>query len=90
MEKTPDTFVPIQITDELIQEWLDSFCPSAKTFATNFIINLVPRYGYDYLAQEGYGEILSVMSEHFVSFLELRAEEMCPGRILTDLCVVRE
>jgi len=90
MEKEFSTTAVIQINDELIQDWLDSFCPSAKTFATNFVVNLVPRYGYDYLEEEGYGEILSVINEHFIAYLQLKVAETHPGYSMTGLCVPRD
>jgi len=53
MEKIPDAIIPIHITEELIQDWLDSFYPSTKTLATHTVVNLLPRCGYDALAKEG-------------------------------------
>jgi len=89
MEKIPDAIIPIHITEELIQAWLDSFYPSTKTLATHTVVNLLPRYGYDALAKEGYDELLAIMSDHFVSFLQLKVIDMCPERILTGLRVLR-
>jgi len=89
MEKIPDTIIPTRITEELIQDWLDSFYPSTKTLVTHTVVNLLPRYGYDAHAKEGYDELLAIMSDHFVSFLQLKVIDMCPGRILTSLRVLR-
>jgi len=66
MEKIPDAIIPIHTTEELIQAWLDLFYPSTKTLATHTVVNLLPRYGYDALAKEGYYELLAIMSDHFV------------------------
>jgi len=89
MGKIPDTIIPIHIAEELIQDWLDSFYPSTQTLATNTVVNLLPRHGYDALAKEEYDELLAIMSDHFVSFLQLKVIDMCPEHILTGLRVLR-
>ena len=85
MEKVPNAIIPIHITEELLQEWLDSFHPSTKTFATNIVVNLLPRYGYNTLVEAGYDELLLIMSDHFLSFMKLKVIDTCPGYALTGL-----
>jgi len=89
MEKIPDTIILIHITEELIQDWLDSFYPSTKTLATHTVVNLLPRYGYDALAKEGYDELLAICLTTLCLSLQLKVIDMCPGRILTGLRVLR-
>jgi hypothetical protein len=85
MKKVPDALINIQIDDQLIHEWLDSFYPSTKTFATHLVFNLLPRHGYDSLVETGYGEILSVMCDHFFAFLQVKVSEVSPGYVLSGL-----
>lgn len=83
MEKVPDALVFIDIDKEFVCEWLDSFHPSTKTLATHLVVNLIPRYGCDYLIENGYDEILSLMCDHFYAFLQVRVAKTSPENILS-------
>ena len=47
MPGVPDFLTAFNITNEFVEEWLDSFDPSVKTFASNFYINVMSRYDFD-------------------------------------------
>ena len=85
MKKVPDSIVPLKISDDLIDEWIDSFDPSAKTFVANLVLNVLPRHQYDDLVAAGHGEIISLLCKHLEYFVMLKLSDMCPDSIVASI-----
>ncbi len=76
MKKVPDSIVPLQISDDLIDEWIDSVEPSAKIFVANLALNVLLRHQYDDLVAAGHGEIFSILCKHFEHFPIVKLSDM--------------
>jgi hypothetical protein len=83
MKIVPDSVASLSLDQEIIDEWLDTFDPSVKTFASHLVINLLPRYGYHTLMDAGRGELPSILVEHFECFLKLKFMDAFPGRTVS-------
>ena len=47
MPGVPDFLTTFNIANEFAEEWLDSYDPSVKTFASNFCINVMSCHDFD-------------------------------------------
>ena len=83
MTDVPDFLTTFYITNEFVEEWLDSFDPSVKTFASNFCINVMSRYDYDCDKMMGTDEYEGavLLSRHFEAFIKLKYQEKYPDRV---------
>jgi hypothetical protein len=74
----------VSVTPDLVNEWLDSFDPSIRTFAANFSINVLCRYDFDHSKIAGTEDeyFSRLLSKHFFAFLRIKFEEQNPGHIL--------
>ena len=84
MSTVPDFLTDYAITNEFIDEWLDWFDPSIKTFVTNFVFNVLRKYDFDHEKIEcpDDREFAVILSGHFFAFLKLKYQEQNPNRIL--------
>lgn len=64
----------VGVTSDLIEEWLDSFDPSVKTFASNFSINTLKKYNFDFdkIADSNDRHFAELLSRHLLAFLKLK------------------
>jgi hypothetical protein len=85
--ETPSSFSVFAIDDDFLNEWFDSFHPSVKTFATNFVINKLRRYDFNPDAIEDGDDkcLANLLVNHFSAFLKLKIMDENPGRVVTDI-----
>ena len=89
MPDVPDFLTTFNITNEFVEEWLDSFDPSVKTFASNFCINVMTRHDFDcdkIVGTEEY-EVAVLLSMHFEAFLKLKYQEENPNRVVMGFVI---
>lgn len=72
--KTPNTFSSIELNDDFINEWFDTFNASVKTFVIDYVINKLKKYNFDIEMiqdekEKGFARTLAI---HFTKFLELK------------------
>jgi len=76
------------ISNDFVEEWLDSFDPSIKTFTANHVLNVMREYW-----DKDEGEIpadlhyfIQLLSQHFFAFLKVKVSEQLPaGHSLKDI-----
>ena len=65
----------VSVTSDLVEEWLDSFDPSVKTFVSNFSINTLKKYDFDFdkISDLDDRHFADLLSKHLMAFLKLKA-----------------
>ena len=75
------------VTPELVEEWIDSFDPSIKTFVANFALNISGRHDLED-AEKVPADVLyfhRLLDRHFTAFLKTKICEARPDRILLGI-----
>lgn len=82
--ETPKSLSIFTVDEDLLNQWFDSFDPSIKTFATDFAMNKLRRYDFDFdkISDDDDKYFAKLLSIHFAAFLELKIMDACPGRIV--------
>ena len=72
---------------DLLEEWLETFPPSTKTFAAHFVINILRDYMYDYDAIHDSNDklISNILCDHFFAFMKLKFLNMDTPRTLLGI-----
>ena len=85
--ETPESLLTFDIDDNFINQWFDSFHPSIKTYATNFVINKLKRYDFnlDLIEDKDEKIFADMLFRHFTCFLKLKAMDENPGRAITGI-----
>ena len=85
--ETPGSFSVFTIDDDFLTEWFDSFHPSVKTFATNFVINKLKVYDFNPDKMEDGDDkcLANLLVNHFSAFLKLKIMDENPGRVISDI-----
>jgi len=84
--ETPKLLSVFSIDDDLMNQWFDSFHPSIRTFATNFVINKLKQYNFnpDIMEDDGDVYFANLLAKHFAAFLDLKMMDANPGCVITD------
>jgi hypothetical protein len=74
MEKDFSQTLRVAITDDIIEEWLDSFDPSVRTHVADFSINTLRKYDYNYdeISDKADRHFAELLSKHLIAFLKVR------------------
>ncbi len=77
----------VPITHDLIETWLDTFPPEIKTFAANFVINIMGKADFDpdNLADDGQRYFANLLGGHFEAFLKVWFYDNVPGQVLKEI-----
>lgn len=80
-----DALSVFTIDDDFMSQWFDSFHPSVKTYATDFVINKLKRYNFnpDLIEDMDDKSFAIMILKHFDGFLRLKMMDANPGRIIT-------
>ena len=80
-------FEEVPLTDELLVEWFETFSPNVRSFATHFVLNILPKYRGDIDAIENESDrmLAKIVSGHFRAFLNLRFVNQDPPKRLVFL-----
>ena len=83
--EAPDALSVFTIDDIFMNQWFDSFDPSIKTFAADFVINKMKRYDFNPELMEDSGDkyFATLLANHFAAFLKLKMMDENPGRLIT-------
>lgn len=88
MTEQPLEMNTFAISNDFVEEWLDSFDPSIKTFTANHVLNVMREYWHE--DEERIPADLryfnQLLSQHFFAFLKIKISEQLPaGHVLKDI-----
>jgi len=88
MTEQPLEMNTFAISNDFIEEWLDSFDPSIKTFTANHVLNVMREY-WDKDEEKIPADLRyfnQLLSQHFFAFLKVKISEQLPaGHALKDI-----
>ena len=76
------------ISNDFVEEWLDSFDPSIKTFAANHVLNVMREHWHkdDEKIPADLRYLNKLLSQHFFAFLKIKiSEQLPPGQVLQGI-----